>query len=215
MDAGLESLLCKSIKSSSSNPAVPPLRSSISRQSCRTCLESSPSVSPRKRVIPTSAPWQRAGSDRPSMAKVEVHQQFFAGFDIENPAEVRLGHDLAKMFEGYWVSKIHPAFGRDALYHRPPGTIVTDNALRHVHLVHVDPTREQLGSWRRARTYDRTSDRCFVYSRSCCDRALLLAYVHEEAHEVARDYDYLRALAYAAERWFYRENIYPNLRADL
>lgn len=149
------------------------------------------------------------------MPKVEVHQLFFAGFVLEDPSEVQLSHDLAKMFEGYWTAKSHPAFGRDALYDRPPGTIVTDNALRHVHLIHVESTPEQRAKWARSRPHDCTSDRCMIYVRSCCDKALLLAYVHDEAHAVARDYDFLKALAKAAETWFYSRNIFPNCAAPL
>lgn len=149
------------------------------------------------------------------MAKTEAHPLFFSGFDLDDPQEARLSRDLAMMFEGYWVAKSHPSFGRDALYHRPPGSIVTDNGLRHVHLVHVDPTREQLRAWSRADPYHRVSDRCMVYSRSCCDKALLLAYVDQEAHLAARDYDFLRALAKAAEAWYHLRNIYPDLRAPL
>lgn len=117
---------------------------------------------------------------------------------------------LIPEFKLWWQTKSHPDFGRDAPYHDPQAS--RDSALMHVHLLPICPpaTVIDLQNWGRARRdYDRRSDRHLIYAKSSCGWAYLLAYEHTDAHEVARDYDYLRALAAAAEAWYSQTNRFP------
>ena len=138
---------------------------------------------------------------------IEVSPFFFEAFDLNDPEEKELSEGLVALFSAYVTNRGHAHTGKDAPYHRPPNTVVTDVNLRHVHIKPLEPSQSELKKWRQAKT----SDRCLVYVRSSCKRYLLIAYLHENAHAQAYDFDYIKALAKIAEKWLYRENIFPDL----
>ena len=148
------------------------------------------------------------------MGKVEVHPLFFIDFDRSDAEDMRLGNDLAELFCDYWKRQGHPGFGKDVTYDDPKGSIVTEVVLRHVHLEPLEPTKEEIISWRKPDPRWRTSNRVMIYTRSECGRALLLAYVEEDAHAAGRKYDFLRALSKAAQAWYHMHNIYPEERSS-
>jgi hypothetical protein len=137
---------------------------------------------------------------------VEISPHFYDFFDLTDPDEQKMCEGLIALFTSYIANRQHPLAGKDVPYHQPPGTVVTDVNLRHVHLKPLAATKESIEKWKRRHT----SDRCLVYARSSCQRHLLIAYIHENAHAQANDFDYLKALAKVGEKWLHRENIFPD-----
>ncbi|UPK87344.1 type II toxin-antitoxin system YafO family toxin [Pseudomonas sp. A2] len=138
---------------------------------------------------------------------LEISPYFYSFFDLNDPQEKDFCDGLIALFSTYIEKRQHTLAGKDAPYHQPPGTVVTDVNLRHVHLKPLNPSKESLEKWQKRRT----SDRCLVYARSSCQRYLLIAYLHENAHAQAYDFDYLKALAKVGENWLYAENIFADL----
>lgn len=138
---------------------------------------------------------------------VEISPHFYKFFDLTDPDEQKMCEGLIALFSTYISKRQHPLTGKDVPYHQPPGTVVTDVNLRHVHLKPLVATKTNLEKWQRGST----SDRCLVYERSSCQRYLLIAYLHENAHAQAYDFDFLKALAKVGENWLYQENIFADL----
>ena len=137
---------------------------------------------------------------------IEVSPHFYVGFDLNDPEEKELSEGLPLAFAAYVKDRGHKFFGRDVPYHRPAGTVVTDVNLRHVHLVPPEPSKADLLRWQKFHT----SDRCLVYVRSSCQRYLLIALLQDNAHDQAKDLDYIKALAKIAENWLYDQNLFPD-----
>jgi hypothetical protein len=137
---------------------------------------------------------------------IEVSPHFYDGFDLDDVEEKELCEGLTIVFSAYVKNRTHKLFGKDAPYHKPAGTVVTDVNLRHVHIQPLEPSQGELEKWRKFHT----SDRCLVYVRSSCQRYFLIAYLHENAHAQAYDFDYIKALAKIGENWLYDRNIFPD-----
>lgn len=145
------------------------------------------------------------------MDRVSIHPLFYVGFDQTDPDQKSLAENLARLFCKYWKQgKRHDLFGKDVPYHRPPNSPVTDNGLWHVHFYPIAPNVRKREEWANPNARRRTSDRHLVYAKAESGEALLLAYIHDDAHDKAEDdYDFLRGLGEAAQNWFYEHNLYP------
>ncbi|ELK4761017.1 MAG TPA: hypothetical protein GXX45_19835 [Pseudomonas aeruginosa] len=137
---------------------------------------------------------------------IEISPFFDNAFDLSDHTEQSFRDALVLLFQSYIQSHGHKLAGRDAPYHRPPNTVVTDVCLRHVHLSPLQPDKGARLQWKR----NRTSDRCLVYARSTCKHHLLIAYMNDGAHSQAQDYDYLKALATIAEKWLHKNNLFAD-----
>jgi len=137
---------------------------------------------------------------------LEISPHFYAFFDLGDAEEKKLCDGLIALFSTYIAKRHHSYTGKDVPYHEPPGTVVTDVNLRHVHLKPLEPSKADLDKWNRRHT----SNRCLVYARSSCQRYFLIGYIHENAHAQAYDFDFLKALAEVGKNWLYQENIFPD-----
>jgi len=139
----------------------------------------------------------------------EISPSFWDSFDVDDADDVEVAKGLISMFTRYYQNRRHDWAGKDVPYHKPKGSVVTDVNLRHVHIIPLKRTPSARIDWMEGRT----SDRWLIYARASCGRALLIAYVEDEAHTHAHDYDDLRAIADIANDWLHQHNLFPDMSA--